>query len=342
MTVDHDLDYHHRSRACSSSDWGCAELVSSIFAHAKLPISTGDQEKLTVKRVRHAETGFQKQRKKERKKQRCAAVSLTDLWVLTVDQPQLCICFLNKNGRCFARDYFLFSVVCPTAVLVQWDLPLTLSHHGTELVCSAPCCFPVSPPLSLQALLLSCVSSLGNYLPPKTWGPKGNTDNTEVILCYSPNLRRAFVCFFHFFFIWPQYEQTGMINATNDRISRHGCRTGVAGAVKSAYKEKDMVTADLHWWRTERWAWRWPVPGQDSLWGWGGPAVTHANTDNTHTSTDISITATQTAGLVFEVEAVRSVGAMIVWIYLNGRRIAYLSTKLLFHVRWQDLLSSST
>lgn len=40
---------------------------------------------------------------------------------------------------------------------------------------------------------------------------------------------------------------------------------------------KQILTADLRWRRTERWAWRWLAPGQDSVWGWGGPAATHTN-----------------------------------------------------------------
>lgn len=83
----------------------------------------------------------------------------------------------HRNRHCLASDLSL-SLVFPTAVLLQWDLPLILNHHGTELVCSGPCCSPESPPLSPPALLLFCASSLRNYLPPRTWGPKGNIEDT--------------------------------------------------------------------------------------------------------------------------------------------------------------------
>lgn len=100
----------------------------------------------------------------------------TDVW-RDILETSLQLWLAHRNWHCLGSDLF-WSVVCPTALLLQWDLPLILSHHGTELVCIGPYFSPESPPLSPPALLLFCASSLGNYLPPRTWGPKGKTENS--------------------------------------------------------------------------------------------------------------------------------------------------------------------
>lgn len=125
----------------------------------------------------------------------------------------------QRNFHCLNSDLFL-SVVCPTTHLLQWDLPLILSHHGTELACIGPYCSPESPPLSPPALLLFCASSLGNYLPPRTWGPEGNIEN--CVFSWRSKRSDFYIIHLKIFILlsftpWLWYEQMDVTYVTNSQ-----------------------------------------------------------------------------------------------------------------------------